>query len=119
MGLIFVLSSQSGLKVSQDPAVDRPFRVTGHLLAYAGLGGLLLYALCRGGRPRPRDALVALLLAVLYGVSDELHQSFVPDRTGRLADVAIDAAGATVGLAVAWILLALRARVTRGAAPRR
>jgi len=53
MAAIFLLSSQSGLRVSEDAAVDKPFRITGHLLAYALLAALLLLAdpAVRAGRP--------------------------------------------------------------------
>jgi VanZ family protein len=105
MALIFVLSAQSGLKVSEDVTVDKPFRITGHLLAFASLAGLCLVALSAGRRPRRRDAALALAITVLYGASDELHQSFVPDRTGRLDDLWVDAAGALVGIVVAWAVL--------------
>ena len=110
MALIFMLSSQSGLRVSEDAAVDKPFRISGHLLAYAALAGCLLLALSRERRPRPVDVVIAFVIAVLYGASDELHQSFVPDRTGRLDDLVVDTIGAMVGLAVAYVVLARRAR---------
>ncbi len=109
MAVIFVLSSQSGLRVSDDAAVDRPFRISGHLLAFASLAALLLVALSHGRRPRLRDAAIAFGLTVLFAISDEWHQSFVPDRSGRLDDVVTDPIGALVGLAVAWAVLALAA----------
>lgn len=110
MGGIFVLSAQSGLRVTQDVDVERPLRVSGHLIAYATLGALLLVALARGGRPRLTYAIVAWALAVGYGLTDELHQSFVPDRTGRLNDVAVDAVGAAIGVGLAWLVLQALAR---------
>ena len=110
MAGIFVLSHQSGLRVSDDVDVERPLRVTGHLIAYATLAGLLLFALAQGARPRPLQALAAWLLAVVYGLTDEFHQSFVPDRNGRLDDVVTDAIGAAVGVIVAWIVLSAIAR---------
>jgi VanZ family protein len=107
MVTIFVLSSQSGLRVSEDPVVDKPFRVTGHLLAYALLAALLLAALSWGRRPRLRDVLIAFGLTVAYALTDEWHQSFVPDRTGRFDDMVTDAIGALIGLAVAWLTISL------------
>ena len=107
MAVIFVLSSQSGLRVSDDAAVDKPFRVTGHLLAFGTLAATFLFALSWRRRPRLRDALIAFGLTVAYGLLDEWHQSFVPDRTGRLDDVVTDAIGALIGLVVAWIVLTM------------
>ena len=99
--LIFVLSSQSGLRVSEDAAVDKPFRITGHLLAFATLAACLLLALSRGRRPRLAHVVIAFAVTVLYGASDEWHQSFVPDRTGRLDDLVVDTIGVIVGLGLA------------------
>jgi VanZ family protein len=110
MAVIFVLSHQSGLSVSEDVDVERPIRVSGHLLAYATLAGLLLVALAHGEQPRLIQAMVAWALAVAYGITDELHQSFVPDRMGRLDDVVTDAVGAAVGVVIAWIVLSALAR---------
>lgn len=110
MVLIFVLSSQSGLRVSEDVAVERPIRFSGHLLAFGTLAGLLLVALCWGRRPRARDAVVAFGITLVYALTDELHQSLVPDRNGRIDDVVTDALGAVIGVAVAWVLLVTLAR---------
>ena len=120
MAVIFVLSSQSGLRVSEDPDVDRPFRVTGHLLAFATLAACLLLAFSRGRRPRARDAFMAYGLTLLFALSDEWHQTFVPGRSGRLDDVVTDAIGALLGLGVAWVVLTVtsaRRERDAGAAP--
>ena len=109
MAIIFVLSSQSGLRVSEDVAVDKPFRITGHLVAFATLAGLSLVALSWGRRPRLRDAAIALGITVAYGLLDEFHQSFVPDRSGRLDDVVTDTIGALIGIGVAWLVLTVAA----------
>ena len=58
----------------------------------------------------------AFVIAVLYGVSDEFHQSFVPGRTPDAADVLADAVGAALALTAAWgwaILLGRRSSMPR------
>lgn len=42
----------------------------------------------------------ALLICVLYAISDEVHQKFIPGRSGEVRDVIIDTAGASVGISV-------------------
>lgn len=43
----------------------------------------------------------ALIFTVLYGISDEIHQSFVPTRTPSLTDVIIDSAA---GLSMLYLV---------------
>lgn len=64
------------------------------MLGYALLA--LSFAWGLGGKPK--TAWLALLLAVLYAISDEFHQTFVPGRNGTPVDVAIDSLGASLGL---------------------
>lgn len=108
MAFIFVLSSQPGLAATEDPSVERPLRIVAHLVAYTVLGALLAMALGAWTRPSPGRAAAAAIVAVLYGVSDEIHQSFVPERTGQAQDVVVDAIGALLGV-LAFVLVA-RAR---------
>lgn len=49
---------------------------------------------------RKRAALVALSIAVFYAMTDEFHQSFIPNRTPALFDVGVDAAGSVLGLMI-------------------
>jgi len=82
----------------------------GHAIGYGMLGALLLRALA-GGRlsgVTGRRALAAILLATLYGASDETHQWFVPGRSPDRFDVLADCLGAA--LAVAAGVAAARAR---------
>jgi VanZ family protein len=44
----------------------------------------------------------SLALAMLYALTDEFHQSFVPSRTASLHDCAIDSAGALIALTFIW-----------------
>lgn len=78
-----------------------------HLTEYAVLAALLYWGLVRLTRYHERAAWLALALVVAYGVSDEVHQSFVPGRTPSLADLMLDLLGA------AFALLVVDARVTR------
>jgi VanZ family protein len=107
---IFVLSS-----MTHPPVPVLPVRYADkllHMVEYAGLGGLLTRALALGGRGLSARAAVAasLGLAALYGVSDELHQSFVPHRSADPLDWLADILGAAGG-SLLYSRLRLRARV--------
>ncbi|MGD0167084.1 MAG: VanZ family protein [Gaiellaceae bacterium] len=86
---IFVLSSIPHLNTGLG-LWDLVLRKLAHASEYAVLALLLLRAL---GRPWP-----ALVLAAAYASGDELHQHFVRGRIGSPWDVAIDTAGAVIGL---------------------
>ena len=96
MGVIFFLSAQSRLPHVVPSLFDSFQDVLGHFVAYAMLGGLLYFALTGIGAARP--ALYALIVVVLYALSDEFHQSFVPGRNPDPFDVATDIIGAGVVL---------------------
>lgn len=49
------------------------------------------------------EAGLALALVFLYAASDELHQVFVPGRTGQISDVVVDVSGAVAGLTLLWL----------------
>jgi VanZ family protein len=101
--VIFGLSAQPGLKISSDASVDGPARHVAHGFVYTVLTVLIVHGLGQLGRPLTlRTALIAGALGVGYGVTDELHQTFVPDRTGQAIDVGYDAIGVGVGLGIAW-----------------
>jgi VanZ family protein len=90
-GLIFVLSSIPDLGTGLG-GWDLVLRKIGHAAEFAVLGALLTRAL--------GAAWLAFALGVLYAVSDEVHQLFVPGRTGSALDVVLDALGVAVGVLV-------------------
>lgn len=73
-----------------------------HFAAYAVLGALITLAT---GTP-----LAGWVLATLYGISDEIHQAFVPGRFPSLGDLVADALGAALG---AWLVAYLVRRSKR------
>ena len=98
MAGIFYVSSLPNLSLPE------PVAVSGHSAAYLGLAVLLVRALA-GGLPRRigmRVAVTAMLIAVAYGVGDEVHQSYVPGRMADAYDVATDAIGALAGTIACW-----------------
>jgi VanZ family protein len=93
MGLIFFASSQSNLSSPYEfPESDKLL----HVLLYAPLGFLICYALSRSA-PNTNLIFVGAFLASLYGLTDEVHQYFVPGRTASPLDLLADGIGAIIG----------------------
>ncbi len=80
-----------------------------HFTEYWILAVLLVGALNMPWRMSWLMAVFAMVIASLYGISDELHQLFVPGRMCSVTDWLVDTAGATVGgLAGTWVLALYR-----------
>lgn len=86
----------------------------GHFAEYLLFGATLANALRLHLTPR-RALALAIVAASLYGVTDELHQSFVPMRSCDPADWLVDTVAAAVGaLAVLIVLKRRRTRTREG-----
>jgi VanZ family protein len=109
MAIIFAASSIPALGALPGGISDK----FAHGVGYGLLGAVLIRALA-GSRLKGvtwSRAGLAVLLATLYGVSDEFHQSFVPGRSPDRLDVLADCIGAALavvviaGAARAWGIL--------------
>lgn len=69
-----------------------------HFMAYMILGALVMNALYKSFGIGKRHIFWGFMICVVYAVSDEVHQAFVPGRGPALKDVLIDSAGAFTGI---------------------
>lgn len=77
-----------------------------HLFVFFVLAGFLLMAVV--GRRKKAWILVAVVMAILYGISDEIHQFFVIGRSMSLEDVFIDSVGVVFATMIYLIVLVWR-----------
>ncbi len=104
MGVIYAFSSQPSDELPYLGLYDLLVKKGGHMLGYAILAWLFSRS-WEGFNFSPRSVfLLAFFATVLYAISDEFHQSFVPGRHPSTVDVVIDTIGATIGLWVRKIL---------------
>ena len=95
MGTIFWLSSQPSYDLPDFDWADRIIKKGGHILGY----GILAWSYWRGLDLSPNKRWLSWLLAMIYAVTDEFHQSYVPGRFPSVWDVLIfDNLGALVSL---------------------
>jgi VanZ family protein len=106
MALIFLVSSVpddrtglSGKILFLSPSLQN----LAHIPAYALLTWLWWRALASRGLTRHRAVLFAAGVAVAYGALDEFHQYFVEGRFASVTDALMNALGAA--LVVAWAFL--------------
>ncbi len=108
MALIFLASGTSGPDIPSFGAWDLIVKKGGHMTGYALLAAAYLHGLT-GNRGAGRGtAIWAILMATLYAVTDEFHQSFTPGRNPSPVDVGIDTIGAAIGATVTTWMQALR-----------
>lgn len=55
-----------------------------------------------------KSIIIALIIAILYAISDEIHQLFIPGREGKILDVFIDGTGSTIGIYLYYIFYKIR-----------
>ena len=102
MALLFYLSHQPGLDTPMlFPAQDKVF----HAGVYGVLGFLLLIAQPRRAQGYSwKQVGISALIASLYGLSDEIHQYFIPGRSTEVLDWVADSLGALMAASLlAWL----------------
>jgi len=102
MLVIFSFSSFPTTKTSQIYWQDFVVKKLAHITEYAILTILLYRALINSNVNKKKAAILSIILAVLYGASDEFHQSFTPGREPRIRDVLFDAFGSILSVYYIW-----------------
>lgn len=135
MAAIFMLSSRPGDLSRQDSAwlleranmttqeeamdIDNSkamslqmwIRKTAHVIIFGGLC-MLLYASLYGYIGKSiKTGLWSWIGTILYGITDEIHQYFVPGRGSQIQDIFRDGKGALVGCLIMVVIFFLIERV--------
>jgi VanZ family protein len=110
--------------------LDEVLRKTGHFIGYAILSALVFLALQKTNRDRFREVLrrpwgtylrdlwrpewccIGILATIATAAADEIHQSFIPSRTGRWQDVVIDTCGAAVVQLIIYVFATRKLKQT-------
>lgn len=118
MGIIFLLSAQNGEESSDlsgsfvmallnglGIAIEESLlRSIAHCLEFMGLSVLLFNAVYVTWALKVTP-IVAFLGTVLYAITDEIHQIFVPERAFQISDILVDSTGALIGVIASFIIL--------------
>ncbi len=81
-------------------------RKCAHFSEYAALG-MTAYITIRlfTNKTTGRVRICTILFCMLYAVTDEIHQHFIPGRAERVFDVFIDTCGAAAGVIIITVLI--------------
>ena len=83
--------------------INHYIRKLAHFTAYLILG-VLVYNLLLCYFTNKKSLILSLIICLLYAISDEIHQMFVPGRAGQIRDVLIDFSGTTLGVISVWLI---------------
>ena len=96
MMVIFLISATPGKTINAAGLGKESIHLDGHFL--------LFFVLCLTYFKATKNISVSVLLSALYGVTDELHQLFVPMRQCSPVDMSVDALGALLAGGIIWRL---------------
>lgn len=99
VGIFYVSSLQGGQTGSGGKSI---IPIVYHISAFFALALFLFIASLRGEK-NAGIIIFALLVAIFYGISDEIHQIFVPGRSSSLGDVFLD----SIGIFYAFMIYAI------------
>ncbi len=103
--IIFGFSANPTTQVSQVRWQDFVFKKFVHVVEYGVFATLIYRALINSEVNRKKAGYWAAGLAIIYGFTDEFHQSFTPGREPTLRDVTFDTIGALLAIYILWYLL--------------
>ena len=106
---LFIYIQSANPSPEQIPSIPFVDKVL-HFAAY-GIMGILFYRAYQTLRIKNNIQMLMLLSMVsasLYGISDEIHQSFVPFREAEVADAIADIIGAVSGVLLYQLLVVSR-----------
>lgn len=94
MGVIYFMSSQKSVSITHNATSEFITFKTLHMIEYAFLF-FLLYRAFHSLKKLSElyFALCAFGIAIMYSITDEFHQLFIPTRQGRARDIFFDLAG--------------------------
>lgn len=122
-GVIFWMSANTGTNINQGLGIisalkaflsSIAFSLTGHEVDVSPIGhfveylifGILLLNALRFHMPLSRAVIFAIIIGSTYGVTDEIHQYFVPERSCDPMDWLVD----SIAVALGALLCRLAAR---------
>lgn len=78
-------------------------RKSAHFTLYFILGLLVISFLKEFGLSR-KSIIISIIMVLLYAVSDEIHQTFIPGRSGEVLDVLIDTIGGSLSTVLYYLI---------------
>ena len=105
---IAIVQAISGKDISENEELiknaDKIVRKLAHYTLYTVGGVLIISFAYTMDKTKKEKILYSLAFGICFIITDEVHQLFVPGRTGRLLDVGIDTLGIITGILIFLII---------------
>lgn len=86
-------------------------RKMAHFSIYTLLGFLLMSFVSTYHLKEDKRIGISLLIGILYAITDEIHQKFVPGRSCQITDVIIDSMGVLLGILLLLMLCEIHKKI--------
>lgn len=106
--ITFINNNIDKVKLEEIVELLQPIvRKLAHFTLYT-LGGILIFNFFNSFKLKNREKIgYSLLVGALYAITDEIHQLFVPGRSGMIKDVFIDSLGIITGVLICVVVVKL------------
>lgn len=84
--------------------IKMPIRKLAHFSIYTVLGITTMLHMFTYAISKSKKMGSSLVIGMLYAISDEIHQLFVPGRSGQITDVCIDTIGVLFGISIVLVV---------------
>ena len=85
-------------------------RKTAHFIIYLLLGFLIISLLKEYTTINKKSIIISIIISLLYAISDEIHQAFVPGRSCELRDMLIDISGGIIGTYIYYFIYRIKVK---------
>lgn len=84
--------------------IEHFIRKLAHFSLYTVVGFLLMSLLSTYKFKQKNKIYMSFGIGLMYAISDEIHQSFIPERTPMISDVCIDTCGVITGIIILLVI---------------
>lgn len=94
MAVISALSLTSGTVIHSLGLGNQVYQINGHFFLFILLGATYFKA--------TKNVFHSIMLTLIFGIIDELHQTFTPYRSSSVFDILVDASGGLISGVIIW-----------------
>ena len=93
--------------------IEHYIRKLAHFSLYTVVGILSMSLMSTYNLKQSKRIITSLGIGIIYAISDEIHQSFIPDRSAQIGDVLIDTAGVITGIIIVILIIKVYCVITK------